>query len=102
MLRAYWQFYKSIFPFIASFSILSLLFLGLVWGFILFATISLLVGFMGFRVFYNDEYYFYYNLGITKWRLLKVSFIINLTAGLLIFSIIIIFISFVFGNLQIT
>jgi len=102
MMRAYWQFYKSIFPFIAGFSILCILFSGLVWGFVLFATISLLFGFMGFRFFYNDEYYFYYNLGITKWRLLKVSFIINLTVGALMFSILIIFMTFFFGNIQIT
>lgn len=102
MYRAYWQFYKTIFPFIAAFSVLSMLSLGLLWGFVFFATISLLFGFVGFRAFYNDQFYFYFNLGITKWKLLKASFLINLLVGIPIFSVLIIFIHFIFGNLQVT
>ncbi len=102
MYRAYWQFYRTIFPFIATFSILSGLLLGYIWGFIFFTTISLFFGFVGFQVFYKHQYYFYYNLGITKWKLLKVSFIINLIVGIPVFSVLIIFIIFLFGNLQIT
>lgn len=102
MYRAYWQFYKTIFPFIAAFSILSMLYVGLHWGFIFFVTIGLLFGFVGFRAFYNNQYYFYYNLGLSKWKLLRVSFLINLLVGIPIFSVLIIFINFVFGNFQIT
>ncbi len=101
-IRAYWQFYKTIFPFIAAFSILSMLYVGLLWGFVLFLTIGLLFGFIGFRTFYNDQFYFYFNLGITKWKLFKVSFIINILVGIPVFSVLIIFITFIFGNLQIT
>ncbi|SRX56105.1 hypothetical protein AEQU1_03132 [Aequorivita sp. CIP111184] len=102
MYRAYWQFYKSIFPFITVFSILSVLVLGLLWGFVLFATIGLLFGFIGFRTFYNDQFYFYYNIGLTKWKLVQTSFIINLLVGIPMFSVLIIFIFFLFGNFQIT
>ncbi len=102
MYRAYWQFYKSIFPFIAAFSVFNMLYLGLIWAFVFFTTVSLLFGFIGFRTFYNHQYYFYYNLGISKWNLLKASFIINLFIGIPVFSVLIIFIHFIFGNLQIT
>lgn len=76
--------------------------MGLIWGFIFFATISLLFGFIGFQVFYKDQYYFYFNLGISKWKLLMTSFIINLFVGIPAFSILIILIFFMFGNIQIT
>ena len=33
-IRAYWQFYKSIFPFVVGFSIIGILYLGLIWGFV--------------------------------------------------------------------
>jgi len=102
MYRAYWQFYKTIFPFIIAFSILSMLYLGLIWGFLLFATIGLSIGFFGFRTFYNDQFYFYFNLGITKWKLFKASFLINLLVGIPIFSVLLIFISFLLGDIQIT
>ena len=100
--RAYWQFYKSIFPFIAIFSILVVMYVGLAWGFVLFATIGLLFGFIGFWFFYNDQFYFYYNLGLSKKRLFLSSFFINILVGVPIFSILIVFISFIFGDIQIT
>ncbi|AFL82477.1 hypothetical protein Aeqsu_3039 [Aequorivita sublithincola DSM 14238] len=100
--RAYWQFYKTIFPFIAAFSIMSLLYLGLLWAFVLFATAGLSIGFLGFQTFYYNQFYFYFNLGITKWKLFKVSFIINLLVGIPIFLVLLIIIRFLFGNIQIT
>ncbi|SRX75043.1 hypothetical protein AEQU3_02031 [Aequorivita antarctica] len=102
MYRAYWQFYKTIFPFIVSFSILSMLYVGLFWGFVLFVSIGLLFGFIGFRTFYNNQFYFYFNLGLTKWKLFKVSFVMNILVGIPVFSVLIIFLIFIFGNLQIT
>lgn len=102
MYRAYWQFYKSIFPFIAAFSILSTLYVGLLWGFVIFATIGLLMGFVGFKSFYNNQFYFYFNLGITKWMLFRASFLINVLVGIPLYSFLIILLFFVFGKLQIT
>jgi len=101
-IRAYWQFYKSIFPFIAIFSILGVIYVGIAWGFVLFATLGLFFGFLGFLFFYNDQYYFYYNLGLTKKRLILGSIVINILVGVPIFSILLIFISFIFGDIQIT
>jgi hypothetical protein len=101
-LRAYWQFYKTIFPFIAAFSIISIAFAGYFWGFVLFATLGLPFGFLGFQVFHKEQFYFYYNLGQTKWRLFKASFLINLLVGIPVFSILILFITFIVGDFQIT
>tara|TARA_R110000822_G_scaffold42952_2_gene116341 strand:+ start:124 stop:435 length:312 start_codon:yes stop_codon:yes gene_type:complete len=86
-IRAHWQYYKDIFPFIAGFGIICCIATNILWGFGLFCTLGLLFGFFGFRVFKNDEYYFYYNLGITKWNLLKISFFINLLIAIPLFSI---------------
>lgn len=88
-------------PFIAAFSILSVMYVGLTWGFGLFATIGVLFGFLGFRFFYNDQFYFYYNLGLGKKRLFLSSFILNFPVGLPIFSIQIIFISLLFGDFRV-
>lgn len=71
--------------------------LGVNWGFLLFSTLGLLVGFIGFTTFKKDEYYFYYNLGITKWGLLKSSFIINILIGIPVFAILFLLNTFFFG-----
>ncbi|KJJ39277.1 hypothetical protein MB09_03240 [Aequorivita vladivostokensis] len=102
MYRAYWHFYKSIFPFIVAFSILSILYLGILWGFVLFITGGLIIGFIGFRTFYNEQFYFYFNLGITKWQLLKVSFLINLLIGVPSFAMMLLILSFFLGSFTIT
>ncbi len=100
--RALLQFYKSLFPFIAAFSILGVAFLGIMWGFVFFATLGLVFGFFGFRYFYGNQFYFYYNLGLTHWNLFASSFIINLFVGIPIFGVLLLFITFIFGNFQIT
>src|SRR5690554_1545942 len=102
MYRAHWQFYKTIFPFVAAFSIIGIAFLGMYWGFVIFATFGLFIGFLGFQFFYSNQYYFYFNLGLTKWKLLRASFLINLFIGIPVFSLLIIFISFIIGDTQIT
>jgi len=101
-IRPYWQYYKDIFPFIAGFGMICCIATSVLWGFGLFCTLGVLFGFFGFQVFKNDQYYFYYNLGITKWKLLKVSFIINLLVGVPIFSFLLISFYFFFGSFTIT
>lgn len=102
MVRAYWQFYKTLFPFIAAVAILGIAFMGLLWGFVIFATFALILGFLGFKYFYSNQFYFYFNLGLTKWKLFAASFLINILVGVPIFSILIIFINFIFGDFQTT
>lgn len=100
-LRALWQFYKTIFPFVMAFAIVSVIALGVFWGFILFCTLGLWFGIVGFSTFRKGEYYFYYNLGLTKWKLIKASFFFNLLVGVPIFTLLLIFLTFVFGRLTI-
>ncbi len=82
MYRAYWQFYKTIVPFISVFAIICSLFGGLLWASLLFLIIGPFIGMLGFNVFYKNQFYFYFNLGITKTSLLKTSFIINFLIGI--------------------
>lgn len=101
-IRAHWQFYKTIFPFIAAFSLVCISFGGLFWAFLLFATLGPIIGLLGFRAFYRDQFYFYYNLGITKIRLTLVSILINLVLGIPIFGILILTLSFFLGSFATT
>jgi hypothetical protein len=90
-LRAYWQLYKSIFPFIAAVGIVGVVALGVFWGFLLFCTLGLWFGFVGFATFRKGEYYFYHNLGLTRWNLVKASFLLNLMVGVPVFSVLLLF-----------
>ena len=100
-LRAYWQLYRSIFPFIAAIGIVGVVALGVLWGFLLFCTLGLWFGFMGFSTFRKGEYYFYYNLGLTRWKLFKVSFLFNLVVGVPVFTVLLLIFTIVFGRLTI-
>ncbi len=102
MYRAYLQFYKMIFPFVAAFSIICIAFFGLFLSFLLFAIVGPAIGMLSFKIFYKDQFYFYYNLGITLSKLMGVSFLINLFLGIPIYSIIILILSFFLGSFTIT
>tara|TARA_R110002072_G_scaffold16233_1_gene63722 strand:+ start:22423 stop:22734 length:312 start_codon:yes stop_codon:yes gene_type:complete len=101
-LRPYWQFYRSIFPFIAAFGFVVLVLFGVLWGYLLFCTLAFGMGLLGFQYFKKNEYYSYYNLGITKWQLAKSAFIINLLVGLPIFLVCLPLFLFIFGSTSIT
>ena len=100
-LRPYWQFYKSIFPFAIVFGILILATMGALWGYLLFGLLGVPIGMIGFQSFRNNEYYFYQNLGLTKLRLAKVSFFINLIVGLPIFVLALLLFLLFFGQTSI-
>jgi len=96
-IRAYLQFYKSIAPFIATFTVICTMGLGIYWGFLLCISLGLLIGFFGFSTFRKEEYYFYYNLGLNKLKLLKATFIINILVGIPFFFILLILKTLFFG-----
>lgn len=58
-------------------------------GFMTFGTIGNLVGILCYGMFYKEQYYFYYNRGITKRRLYATLFKVNspvaIPAAILIF-----------------
>ncbi len=101
-LRPYTQFYTSIFPFVAAFALVGIIAFGVAYGFLFFLTIGLGFGFIGFNTFYKEQWYTYQNLGITKWKLFKTSFIYNLIIGLPVFLILFLLISFILGDFSLT
>lgn len=101
MYRAHWQFYKSIYPFIAAFSVICIVLGGLNWGAMLFLTLGPFIGMLGFSIFYREQVYFYYNLGITRAKLLGVSFLVNLLIGIPIFGVLILIVKFFDGDIRI-
>lgn len=42
------------------------LYVGFIWGMIIFGTIGTVIGFVGHAYFKKNEYYFYYNYGYSK------------------------------------
>lgn len=101
-LRPYWQFYKDLFPFVISLGVLCALSFGALWGYVLFGTVGIAFGFIGFSVFRKEEYYFYYNLGITKRMLFTRVLIINLLVGLPVFTALLLLFLLIFGRVSIT
>jgi len=101
-LRPYWQFYKDCFLFIAGFAIVAGLFLGALWSFVLFITLGPLVGYVGFKAVNSQQFYFYYNVGITKRKLIKFAFLINLMLGVPVYLVLHGIIFILFGDLTIT
>lgn len=101
-IRTYFAFYSAIFPYIAAIGVLAVGIFGALWGFVLFCTLGLLGGFAGFATFRQNEYYFYYNLGLTKWHLIKRMFVINFLVAIPLFIILTSLFLFLFGGFRIT
>lgn len=100
--RAYFQIYKDIFPFVFIFTLLSKILFGSFPAIIIFTTVAIGFGFLAFSLLKKNEFYFYYNLGISKWKLLKSVFLINLIFGTPLLILIFIIISYIFGDFRIT
>ena len=82
--RAYLHFYKSqLMPGIALF-LLCWAFLGLEWALGIYWLFGGLLGFYSFRSFYPNRIIFYHNLGITNWKLIEISSVINIGLTLLL------------------
>jgi hypothetical protein len=75
--RAYWQFYKEMAPFVFAFTALCLALFGLLWGMLLHFALAPILGLLGFNALKKEQFYFYYNMGITKKRLIGSSYLIN-------------------------
>tara|TARA_R110002072_G_scaffold23949_2_gene81977 strand:+ start:90597 stop:90908 length:312 start_codon:yes stop_codon:yes gene_type:complete len=97
-IRAYWQFYKEVLPFILVFTLLSKIIFGNISAMVVFLLVGVVIGFLAFSLLKKEQFYFYYNLGITKWKLFKTVFVINLIVGSPIVIVLLILSSFLFGN----
>ncbi|MFP9098334.1 hypothetical protein ACLI09_04710 [Flavobacterium sp. RHBU_24] len=76
-MRAFFQYLLTvnIFNFIASL-ILSVAF-GLGYFPVLFCTFGLGVGIIVYGFYFKQQYYFYYNLGFTRAKLVRMAFVTN-------------------------
>lgn len=76
--RAIWKYWCDINMYNFTFCLFMSLIVGFGWGVFMFSTIGILIGRQCFKVFKNDEYYLYHNLGFSKPTLLIIVFLINL------------------------
>lgn len=89
--RAFWNYYTDLNKYNIFFSLILGLVFGFIWGAISLFSFGLIFGYYGFQVFQAKNYYFYFNLGITKGTLLKTVLLVNFffsTILLLIYFII--------------
>ncbi|MFT7072695.1 hypothetical protein [Patiriisocius sp. Uisw_017] len=101
-IRPHIQFYKEIFPFVAAFGSVGTIAFGILYGFVFFLTFGLGFGFFAFNTFKKAQWYAYQNLGITRWQLLKSSFLMNVLLGLPVYIFLFILISFILGDFSLT
>ena len=81
-IRPYWEYYKGCFPFLLAIGLLVTIAFGFVWGVLCYVLLGPYLSGRAFQVSRNNEYVFYYNLGITKRKLLKMNFLINLVIAI--------------------
>lgn len=79
MIQARLKYYYDLTLYNFGFSVLIGLLIGGNAGIVSFGTFGMLVGLMSYRYFQNNQYYFYYNLGISKTALIATTWIINFT-----------------------
>ncbi|WP_442267128.1 hypothetical protein ACSIGC_05355 [Tenacibaculum sp. ZS6-P6] len=74
---AFWKYYVDVNFLNFVFSLVLFLSSSLFWAIINFSTFGVLIGYWGFHLFKENEYYMYYNLGFTKRKLLSNVFLFN-------------------------
>lgn len=89
--RAFWKYYRDFNFYNLVFSVINGIYFGLINGLFVFLSFGMLIGYLGFRYFRSNEYYLYYNLGFTKWFLIKKVWICNLIFAGPVFLILILF-----------
>ena len=98
--RALWNFYKDTLFYSIAFTLLSKIAFGNLSALLIFISIGVFIGFWMFYILKKQELYFYYNLGYTKSKLLKVIFLINLLIGMPIVIVILFFMTMLFGDFK--
>ena len=79
-IRLFGYYYKIILRYNAMFSVLSFLFTGLNYHTFLysFLTMGFAVALLFFYLWREPEYYFYYNRGLSKLKLMSMAYALNL------------------------
>lgn len=88
MISARLKYYYDLTRYNFGFSVIIGLIIGIEEGIVSFGTFGMFVGLISYRYFQNNQYYFYYNLGISKMALISVTWIINLTIAAFVLWII--------------
>jgi hypothetical protein len=88
MISARLKYYLDLTRYNLGFSVFIGLLLGVNGGVVTFGTFGMLVGLISYRYFQKDQYYFYYNIGITKMGLISVTWLVNMVIATLIYLII--------------
>jgi hypothetical protein len=79
MSKALWKYYYDVTRYNVAFSVvLALITLKPLNGIVSLATGGMIIGLYCYKQFQNSQYYFYYNLGITKSRLILYTWLVNL------------------------
>ena len=87
--RVLWKYYLDVNLYNFIFSLIFSLTSGIYWGLIIFCSIGIFIGELGYKYFKKNEYYMYYNLGFTKFKLLKNVWVLNLILSISIALIIV-------------
>jgi hypothetical protein len=88
MISARTKYYLDLTRYNLGFSLLIGLMLGTRWAVVTFGTFGMLVGLISYKYFQNSQYYFYYNIGITKTELISLTWSINLVIAAFFYIII--------------
>ena len=85
--KAIGKYFLDINMFNIPFSLVIGVTLSFFWGIITFCSFGILIGYLGFDFFKENEYYCYYNLGFTKRNLIKKVLLLNISISFVIFLI---------------
>lgn len=89
MISARLKYYYDLTRYNLGFSILIGLIISIKAGILSFGTLGMMVALISYRYFQNNQYYFYYNLGLSKMALILGSWAINLLISILLLLMII-------------
>ncbi|GAB3492286.1 hypothetical protein GCM10027341_06260 [Spirosoma knui] len=78
MTRAFWKFYTDLTKFNLGLSLLVTFVKSPVEGILLFVTGGMLLSLIAYEYFHSHEYYLYHNLGLTRMRLIRKAWLLNL------------------------
>ncbi|WP_299716440.1 hypothetical protein [uncultured Tenacibaculum sp.] len=90
-LTAFFKYYIDINFLNLVFSIILIISSGAFWATVNFSSLGILIGFWGYHLFKEQEYYMYYNLGFTKRKLLLLVWITNMLISVPILGLIFLF-----------
>jgi len=76
-LEVYFNYYKYVLIYNLAFSAAIAIVLGALLGTLVFATLGLAIGILVYNILHRNQYYFFYNLGITKRKLFIIAACIN-------------------------